>query len=132
MPYWRVQSKQSCGTMVSGRSADVLRTRERYTACDQERTGTVTETAKGMEQQRRYLAYLLRLWQANDDETALPKGEAPGCWRGTEWRASLESPRTGERKGFASLDDLFAFLRRQTGMMFDVDSSDGNQDTPHI
>jgi hypothetical protein len=30
------------------------------------------------------------------------------------WRASLESPRTGESRGFASLDDLFAFLRRRT------------------
>jgi hypothetical protein len=31
------------------------------------------------------------------------------------WRASLESTRTGERKGFASLDELFDFLREQTG-----------------
>jgi len=40
-------------------------------------------------------------------------------WRTTSgdeivWRASLENSETGERRGFASLDALFAFLRRQT------------------
>jgi len=47
-----------------------------------------------------YLSYLLRLW---------------GAGRGAEsaWRASLESPMTGERHGFASLKDLFAFLQAQ-------------------
>jgi hypothetical protein len=49
----------------------------------------------------RYLAYMLRLWQASSKEMV--------------WRASLESPHTGERHGFASLDDLISFLRRQTG-----------------
>lgn len=48
-----------------------------------------------------YLSYLLRLWREGEEKTT--------------WRASLESSRTGERKGFASLDDLFHFLRRQTG-----------------
>lgn len=46
-----------------------------------------------------YRAYLLRLWQADR--------EASGC---AGWRASLEDPRTGERLGFASLEQLFAFL----------------------
>jgi hypothetical protein len=51
--------------------------------------------------QRRYLSYLLRLWQTSD--------------RGKQvWRASLESPGTGERQGFASLEDLFNFLQAQT------------------
>ena len=47
-----------------------------------------------------YLSYLLRLW---------------GAGKGAEstWRASLESPMTGERHGFASLKDLFAFLQAQ-------------------
>ncbi len=47
-----------------------------------------------------YLSYLLRLW---------------GAGQGAEstWRASLESPMTGERHGFASLKDLFAFLQAQ-------------------
>ena len=44
-----------------------------------------------------YLSYLLRLWGADQDA----------------WRASLESPMTGERHGFASLKDLFAFLQAQ-------------------
>ncbi len=50
---------------------------------------------------RRYLAYMLRLWQISGE------GELA-------WRASLESPRTGERRGFANLDALFAFLEEQT------------------
>ena len=45
----------------------------------------------------RYQAYLLRLWLTGDDDTAV-------------WRASLEDPRTGERRGFADVDSLLAFL----------------------
>jgi hypothetical protein len=48
-----------------------------------------------------YLAYLLRLWRVNDEE-------------GPVWRASLESPHTGERHGFANLELLFAFLEEKT------------------
>jgi hypothetical protein len=51
-----------------------------------------------------YVAYMLRLW-----ETASGAGAA--------WRASIESPHTGERQVFADLDDLFAFLRRQTASL---------------
>lgn len=50
----------------------------------------------------RYLAYMLRLWQVGSEEELT-------------WRASLESPHTGERHGFASLAALFAFLAEQTG-----------------
>jgi hypothetical protein len=47
-----------------------------------------------------YWSYLLRLWKSGqNDESA--------C------RASLESPMTGERRGFANLQDLFAFLQAQ-------------------
>ena len=46
-----------------------------------------------------YLSYLLRLWRVDKEEAV--------------WRASLESPLTGERIGFASLDALFDFLRQQ-------------------
>jgi hypothetical protein len=53
------------------------------------------------EPRRRYMAYLLRLWQVRSEE-------------GTAWRASLESAQGGERKGFASLSALFDFLRRRT------------------
>ena len=49
---------------------------------------------------RPYLSYLLRLWSAEDG------GERV-------WRASLESPHSGQHTGFASLDDLFDFLRQE-------------------
>jgi hypothetical protein len=49
------------------------------------------------EKPRRYLSYLLRLWQANSG------GELV-------WRASLENPHTGERHGFACLAELIAYL----------------------
>ena len=53
-------------------------------------------------EQRRYLAYMLRLWQVSSDGEPI-------------WRASLESPHTGERHGSANLEMLFAFLEEQTG-----------------
>jgi hypothetical protein len=49
----------------------------------------------------RYVSYLLRLWQVQSQE-------------GPVWRASLEQASTGERRGFASLADLYAFLERET------------------
>ena len=51
-------------------------------------------------EQRCYIAYLLRLWQIRSE------GELV-------WRASLESPHTGERHGFANLTDLFTFLGKE-------------------
>jgi hypothetical protein len=50
---------------------------------------------------RRYLACMLRLWQVGS-------GEEP------TWRASLENPHTGERRGFANLEALCQFLMAQT------------------
>jgi hypothetical protein len=44
---------------------------------------------------------MLRLWQVRDDDELL-------------WRASLEDPHTGTRRGFASLEMLVAFLREET------------------
>jgi hypothetical protein len=55
-----------------------------------------------MSEQQYYHAYMLRLWQVSSD------GEPV-------WRTTLESPHTGERHGFASLELLFAFLKAQTG-----------------
>ena len=49
-----------------------------------------------------YVSYLLRLWRTSDAE------DVP-------WRASLESPSTGQRWGFGDLEDLFEFLRGQVG-----------------
>ena len=68
-------------------------------------------TPGGAGERSDYQSYLLRLWRENDEE----KG----------WRASLESSRTGERRGFARLDDLFGFLRQQTGVLRGTDA-DGN------
>ncbi|MBF6614271.1 MAG: hypothetical protein IVW55_14185 [Chloroflexi bacterium] len=50
------------------------------------------------DEQRRYLSYLLRLWQ--DRSPAV-------------WRASLEDPQTRERLGFADIAQLFTFLEGQ-------------------
>jgi hypothetical protein len=49
---------------------------------------------------RDYIAYLLRLWRTGDSSAGV-------------WRASLESPGSGERRGFANVQDLFEFLKRQ-------------------
>lgn len=46
----------------------------------------------------RYLAYLVRLWQVDSAERSV-------------WRASIEDPHTGERRGFGTLSQLFEFLR---------------------
>jgi hypothetical protein len=51
--------------------------------------------------QRHYRAFLLRLWQERSE----------GGW---VWRASLEDPHSHERKGFADLERLSAFLKEQT------------------
>lgn len=53
----------------------------------------------------RYLSYLLRLWETSDGEKQI-------------WRASLESPGSGERTGFANLQGLIDFLETQTGQAF--------------
>lgn len=49
-----------------------------------------------------YQSYALRLWRA----------QCQGRW---EWRASIESPHTGERQLFASLEQLYAFLSERCG-----------------
>lgn len=46
-------------------------------------------------------AYLLRLWRVNTGRAQI-------------WHASLEDSQTGERKGFADLKSLWAFLEEQT------------------
>ena len=51
-------------------------------------------------------SYILRLWRED-------------LAQGTGWRASLEVPLTGERFGFANLEQLFAFL-------MELSESDGN------
>lgn len=59
-----------------------------------------------------YLSYLLRLWRVRDRE-------------GDVWRASLQHPGSGERVSFRTLEELFAFLRRETGAAQDVEKDGG-------
>jgi len=53
------------------------------------------------EELQEYQSYLLRLWRTSSHGKPT-------------WRASLESAQTGERRGFADLASLFAFLEEQT------------------
>jgi hypothetical protein len=48
-----------------------------------------------------YLSFLLRLWQVTSRQNVV-------------WRVSLENVRTGERRDFADLASLFAFLEAET------------------
>ena len=66
-----------------------------------------------MNKEQRYLSYLLRLWETE---------------RGGEgiWCASLQDPHTGERKGFASLKDLFTFLEEEIGRARDQPTAKGD------
>ena len=69
-----------------------------------------------MEEQPDYRSYLLRLWRGSGcEESHSEDGEFPCAGGKVVWRASLESVCTGERRSFASLDDLFDFLREQAG-----------------
>lgn len=62
-------------------------------------------------ERQRYQSYLLRLWQTRDGEKQV-------------WRASLESPGTGQRHGFASLEELFSFLQVQVNQVGSQDERD--------
>jgi hypothetical protein len=60
----------------------------------------MNEKAGRTGEQSAYQSYLLRLWRVKEGEEG--------------WRASLESAQTGERRGFATLDALFDYVRSQT------------------
>lgn len=62
-----------------------------------------------------YLSYLLRLWRVREGRAL--------DWGVPVWRASLQSPQTGKRVSFATLEDLFTFLRARTGLGTDKDTS---------
>ena len=51
---------------------------------------------------REYMAYLVRLWRTGPGE-------------GAGWRASLQDAQTGQRMGFACLDDAVAYLKQRMG-----------------
>jgi hypothetical protein len=59
---------------------------------------------KKTEESINYRSYILRLWQ----ETGAPSQE----WG--VWRFSLEDPDTHQRRGFACLELLAAFLQNET------------------
>ena len=74
----------------------------------------IPESAKGnyvSGEQQRYLSYLLRLWQIESEGQSV-------------WLASLEDSRTGERRGFASIDALLVFLCQQTNTATDPDKAE--------
>ena len=52
-------------------------------------------------QQTTSFSYLVRLW-------------ATGVAHQRVWRASLEDVQSGQRRGFANLEQLFVFLMEQT------------------
>ena len=54
-----------------------------------------------MKPSRSYMSYLLRIWRSGENEQAV-------------WRASLEDPMNGQRHGFRTLPDLFAFLEEMS------------------
>jgi len=56
-----------------------------------------------------YFSYLLRIWWDCNRE-----GELPG--KKMLWQASLQSPQTGKLEVFARLEELFSFLKQQTGL----------------
>jgi hypothetical protein len=50
--------------------------------------------------ERRALAYVLRLWRVTNGEPAV-------------WRAALQDLRSGERRGFVGLGEVVRYLERQ-------------------
>jgi hypothetical protein len=60
----------------------------------------MSEEAGRTAEQSGYQSFLLRLWRVKEGEES--------------WWASLESAQTGERRGFATLDALFEYIRSRT------------------
>lgn len=60
----------------------------------------INTSGQQAQSQRSYHSYLLRLWQERNGSHL-------------QWRASLQSAQTGEKYHFASLEALFAFIRRR-------------------
>ncbi len=59
-----------------------------------------------------YYSYLLRIWQVPTSEEHT-------------WRIQLENVQTGEKCGFASLEELLAYLRQVTTQKDDL-TGEGN------
>jgi hypothetical protein len=71
-----------------------------------------------------YLSYLLRLWRVNGDVIPHRRDAKSQNMAKTVWRASLESTRTRQRRGFANLDALFDFLQQQIGATGDTNRNE--------
>ena len=65
----------------------------------------------------RSLTFVLRLWETR----SLPPDPA------ATWRMSLQNIKTGKTLGFASLEELFDFLRREMGAGASQDSEPGKE-----
>ena len=61
-----------------------------------------------------YFSYMLRLWQTVEEGRLV-------------WRASLENPHTGERRGFANLQMLYAFLQEMCAIDDDLAQASGKE-----
>jgi hypothetical protein len=99
---------------IPSRSPYVLHALNVYTGARRKRGTTVTGIPREAKEREGYSSYLLRLWRVED--AARPM-----------WRASLKSVHSGEQMGFASLEDLFHFLRTRTGTVW---SADGDRQEP--
>jgi hypothetical protein len=67
----------------------------------------------------------MRLWRDDDEYELDAENERHDSGQGrTAWRASLEGALSGKRHGFASLDALFTFLRRETGIICDEEGDE--------
>jgi hypothetical protein len=53
----------------------------------------------------RYQSYLLRCWEVRSQQPNQP----------ATWRFSLQDPQTEQKRGFADLDELVAFLQAEFG-----------------
>lgn len=62
----------------------------------------------------RYRAFLLRFWEEHSQYLSPPG----------RWRFSLEDPHTNQRRGFANLEALIAFLRTE---LTDSDEVSGHE-----
>jgi hypothetical protein len=61
-----------------------------------------------------YKSYLLRFWlEKGNMRSSLSNDESNIHWH-PEWRFSLEDPHSGERIGFANLEQLVCFIEQQT------------------
>jgi hypothetical protein len=65
-----------------------------------------------MTKPRAYYSFLLRMWQTQDGDSFV-------------WQASLEQPGTGERRGFADVQDLFQFLTHQMALRSEHPAGEG-------